>query len=99
MKGKLCHHTVGMAYLQGKLEVTSEVRSVPLGQKRKRGRPKVKATVEEPEHEIEPCDEVSIPSVCITAQSVRRQREKRTVPTAIAEKPAYGLLREENIRE
>ena len=29
-----------MAYLHGKLEVTSEVRSVPLGQKRKRGRPK-----------------------------------------------------------
>ena len=110
MKGKLCHHTVGMAYLQGKLEVTSEVRSVPLGQKRKRGRPKklpsnclekspVKSTVEEPEHEVEPCDEVSIPSVSTTAQSVRRQREKRTVPTAIAEKSAYELLREENIRE
>lgn len=40
MKGKLCQHSNGMAYLQGKLEVTSEVRSVPLGQKRKRGRPK-----------------------------------------------------------
>ena len=38
--GKLCKHTVGLYYLQGKLEVTSEVRSVPLGQKRKRGRPK-----------------------------------------------------------
>jgi hypothetical protein len=40
MKGKLCQHSNGMSYLQGKLEVTSEVRSVPLGQKRKRGRPK-----------------------------------------------------------
>ena len=29
-----------MAYLHGKLEVTSEVRSFPLGQKRKQGRPK-----------------------------------------------------------
>ena len=29
-----------MAYRKGKLEVTSRVRSVPLGQKRKRGRPK-----------------------------------------------------------
>ena len=29
-----------MAYIQGNIEVTSEVRSVPLGQKRKRGRPK-----------------------------------------------------------
>ena len=37
---KLCKHTIGMAYLHGKLEVTSEVRSVPLGQKKKRGQPK-----------------------------------------------------------
>ena len=29
-----------MAFREGKLEVTSQVRSVPLGQKRKRGRPK-----------------------------------------------------------
>ena len=40
MKGKLCQHSNGMLYIQGNLEVTSEVRSVPLGQKRKRGRPK-----------------------------------------------------------
>ena len=40
MKGKLCQHSNGMSYLQGKLEVTSEVRSVPVGQKRKRGGPK-----------------------------------------------------------
>ena len=40
MKGKLCKHTTGMAYIKGNVEVTSEVRSVPLGQKRKRGRPK-----------------------------------------------------------
>lgn len=33
-------HTVGMAFRQGYLEVTPEVRSVPLGAKRKRGRPK-----------------------------------------------------------
>ena len=39
-KGKLCKHTVGMHYRQGFIEVTSQVRSVPLGQKRKRGRPK-----------------------------------------------------------
>ena len=39
-QGKLGKHTVGMAYRQGYLEVTPEVRSVPLGAKRKRGRPK-----------------------------------------------------------
>ena len=40
MKGKLCKHTVGMGYRQGFLEVTDQVRAVPLGTKRKRGRPK-----------------------------------------------------------
>lgn len=40
MKGKLCKHTVGLLYREGHIEVTSEVRSVPLGQKRRKGRPK-----------------------------------------------------------
>ena len=40
MKGKLCKHTVGMCYMEGIMEVTSQERAVPLGQKRKRGRPK-----------------------------------------------------------
>ena len=39
-KGKLCKHCVGLLYKIGQLEVTSEVRSQKLGQKRKRGRPK-----------------------------------------------------------
>ena len=39
-QGKLGKHTVGMAYRQGYIQVTPEVRSVPLGAKRKRGRPK-----------------------------------------------------------
>ena len=39
-QGKLGKHTVGMAYRQGYMQVTPEVRSVPLGAKRKRGRPK-----------------------------------------------------------
>ena len=33
-------HEVGLMYKKGILEVTSEVRSVPINQKRKRGRPK-----------------------------------------------------------
>ena len=38
-KGRVCKHTVGLMYKCGLLEVTSDVRSKPLGQKRKRGRP------------------------------------------------------------
>ena len=40
MKGKQCWHEVGLQYKKGTLEVTSEVRSIPINQKRKRGRPK-----------------------------------------------------------
>ena len=40
MQGKLAKHTVGMMFKTGALEVTSEIRSVPLGETRKRGRPK-----------------------------------------------------------
>ena len=40
MKGRLCKHTIGMQYKEGRREVTSQVRAVPVGQKRKRGRPK-----------------------------------------------------------
>ena len=40
MNRKLFKHTVGMLYFTGALEATSDVRSVPLGAKRKRGRPK-----------------------------------------------------------
>ena len=121
MKGKLCHHTVGMSYLQGKLEVTSEVRSVPLGQKRKRGRPKklpsnclekspIQLPREEPVHELEPHEEQA-PDVPDQAHQVpdldarlfdqqsRRGRGKKTAPTRIAEKSAYELIRDDNIRE
>ena len=40
IKSRMCKHTVGLMYKTNNLEVTSEVRSKPLGQKRKRGRPK-----------------------------------------------------------
>ena len=40
MKGKLGKHTVGMLYKEGRLELTSDIRAVPLGQKRRKGRPK-----------------------------------------------------------
>ena len=40
IKAKLCKHTVGMMFKCGILEVDSAVRSKPIGEKRKRGRPK-----------------------------------------------------------
>ena len=40
MKGKMCKHTVGLMYRTGLLEESSDVRSVPLGKKRRKGRPK-----------------------------------------------------------
>ena len=40
IKGRLCKHSVGLMYKCGTLEITSDVRSKPLGQKRRPGRPK-----------------------------------------------------------
>ena len=40
MKARYCKHSVGLMYKTELLEVSSEVRSKPLRQKRKRGRPK-----------------------------------------------------------
>ena len=40
IKGHLCKHSVALMYKCDILEVDSEVRSKPIGQKRKRGRPK-----------------------------------------------------------
>ena len=39
IKGRLCKHSIGMMYFVGKLTAEEDVRSVPLGSKRKRGRP------------------------------------------------------------
>ena len=39
-KGKLCQHSNGMRYIEGDLVPEADVRAVPLGAKRKRGRPK-----------------------------------------------------------
>ena len=38
-KGHMCKHAVGLMFKLGLLEITGDVRSKPLGQKRKRGRP------------------------------------------------------------
>ena len=40
IRGRLCIHSVGLLYKTGIIEVDNDVRSKPLGAKRKRGRPK-----------------------------------------------------------
>ena len=40
MKARFCKHAVGLMFKTGVLEISSDVRSKPLGQKRRRGRPK-----------------------------------------------------------
>ena len=40
IKGRFCKHAIGLMYKTGDLTVTEDVRSKPLGQKRRRGRPK-----------------------------------------------------------
>ena len=40
MKARVCKHAVGLIFKTSALEISSDVRSKPLGQKRKRGRPK-----------------------------------------------------------
>ena len=40
MKARVCKHAVGLMFKTGVLEISSDVRSKPLGQKRRRGRPK-----------------------------------------------------------
>ena len=39
IKGRLCKHAIGIMYKTGDLMVTEDVRSKPLGQKRRKGRP------------------------------------------------------------
>ena len=114
MKGKLCHHTVGMSYLQGKLEATSEVRSVPLGQKRKRGRPKKlpgnclsRSPIQNPpscnEQEamvgIEDAPLQEVELTTSSSSSKRRSIREEPCSVSIAEKSAYERIREDNIRE
>ena len=47
MKGKLCKHTIGMHFRNktDKIPLTDTVRSLPLHQKRKRGRPNERRNV------------------------------------------------------
>ena len=88
MKGKLCKITTGFYYRQGMLEVSSHVRCVPIGQKRKRGRPKKLPNCLErsppslpsvpDDHQIAPSQPVSMPESPICVLS--RQRKRKVQP-------------------
>ena len=82
---KLIWVTIGLYNRQGLLEVSSQVRSVPIGQKRKRGRPKKLPTCLErsppsvPEvHQVAPSSPVSMPECPICVLS--RQRKRKAQP-------------------
>lgn len=65
----MCFHTNGMHFKTGKLEATPDVRSVPLGEKRKKGRPKklpnslVKSPVQAPS-DASPPEPVDLQDEC-----------------------------------
>ena len=84
----LCKITIGFYYRQGMLEVSSQVRCVPIGQKRKRGRPKKLPNCLErsppslpsvpDDHQIAPSQPVSMPESPICVLS--RQRKSKVQP-------------------
>ena len=85
MKGKQCKHEVGLMFKNGHLEVTSEVRSVPINQKRKRGRPKklphclskspVRISSSSPPSAAPDCPMLNVSAVQVTPEaSVTRKR-------------------------
>lgn len=95
MKGKLCKHTIGLYFKQGLLEITSQIRSVPIGQKRKRGRPKnlpnclskspvaAAAPVEEvlePSEDVEIDGEMVPDNASSTAANTSKEREPSPEP-------------------
>ena len=85
-KGHLCKHSVGLMYKTGTLEVTSDVRSKPLGPKRGRGRPKKTGHC----LTITPPREVR-QEVIPTAQYHERSTELRTISLPRVSPPTLTL--------
>lgn len=113
MKGKLCKHTIGMRYVTGKLEATSQVRSVPLGQKRKRGRPKrlPNCLIRSPVRSV-PCESINVEVndnfvESLYADPVQSNKENEETEQATqcidtnveTEINEYERIRQQNIRE
>ena len=113
MKGKLCKHTIGMRYVTGKLEATSQVRSVPLGQKRKRGRPKrlPNCLIRSPVRSV-PCESINVEVndnfveslyadlVQSNKENEETEQETQCIDTNVeTEINEYERIRQQNIRE
>ena len=113
MKGKLCKHTIGMRYVTGKLEATSQVRSVPLGQKRKRGRPKrlPNCLIRSPVRSV-PCESINVEvndnfveslyayPVQSNKENEETEQETQCIDTNVeTEINEYERIRQQNIRE
>ena len=107
MKGKLCKHTIGLYFKQGLLEITSQIRSVPIGQKRKRGRPKnlpnclskspvaAAAPVEEvlePSEDVEMDGEMVADNASNTAANTSKEREPSPEPVLRRRKERLSLF-------
>ena len=113
MKGKLCKHTIGMRYVTGKLEATSQVRSVPLGQKRKRGRPKrlPNCLIRSPVRSV-PCESINVEvndnfveslyadPVQSNKENEETEQETQCIDTNVeTEINEYERIRQQNIKE
>ena len=86
MKGKLCKHTVGMLYKEEYLEATSDVRAVPLGQKRRKGRPKqlphCLASSPKPQESSRDKEDANM-GVDIAPLKMTSKRKRKTVPETV----------------
>ena len=94
MKGKLCKHTVGMLYHSNVLEPADDVRYVPLGEKRKRGRPKnlPNCLVNSPVRSRLGSAPIRVESeVCAEVAPVKKTSRKRKMPTQDIDPPSPSL--------
>jgi hypothetical protein len=87
MKAKLCCHTTGMQYKEGYMEPTSDVRAVPLGEKRRKGRPKnlpSNCLAPSPVHARRPQEILDVDEREDVPAPVRKTtKRKRTVPEEV----------------
>ena len=96
----MCKHSVGLLYQTGALEVTSEVRSVPLGAKRKRGRPKQipnclvenDADTDENSDDIDVVETEAVASTVPAPKKTTRKRKKCQLAPEVQQTPVEALL-------
>ena len=103
MKGKLCKHSVGILYHSNVLEPADDVRSVPLGEKRKRGRPKnlPNCLVNSPVRSRLDSAPIRVESeVCAEVAPVKKTSRKRKMPMQDIDPPnAHPLLDQGEVQQ